>query len=77
MTLPILNQPEVAMLSTDGVHKRPVVVEVPTARTPSRSTGGRARAHLGPPGLRRRVRRGFPPTVKDTLEERDWEAELA
>ena len=29
MTLPIINQPQVAILSTDGIKKRPVVVEGP------------------------------------------------
>ena len=29
MTLPIINQPQVAILSTDGVKRRPVVVDLP------------------------------------------------
>ena len=29
LTVPIINQPQVAILSTDGVKKRPVVVELP------------------------------------------------
>src|SRR5581483_6562851 len=28
-TLPIINQPQVAILSTDGIKRRPVVVETP------------------------------------------------
>src|SRR5207247_1644901 len=31
LTLPIINQPQVAILSTDGIRKRPVVVETPDA----------------------------------------------
>jgi pyruvate dehydrogenase E2 component (dihydrolipoamide acetyltransferase) len=29
ITVPVINQPQVAILSTDGVRKRPVVVELP------------------------------------------------
>jgi 2-oxoglutarate dehydrogenase E2 component (dihydrolipoamide succinyltransferase) len=29
ITAPVINQPQVAILSTDGVRKRPVVVELP------------------------------------------------
>ena len=29
MTMPIINQPQVAILSTDGVKRRPVVVDLP------------------------------------------------
>src|SRR5439155_16304358 len=29
ITAPVINQPEVAILSTDGIRKRPVVVELP------------------------------------------------
>lgn len=78
MTLPILNQPEVAMLSTDGVHKRPVVVEGPD---------GEDAIAVHPVGVLaltwdHRAFDGayaaaFLRAVKDTLEERDWEAELA
>ena len=38
LTLPIINQPQVAILATDGIKKRPVVVTDPTATTPSPST---------------------------------------
>jgi len=78
MTLPILNQPEVAMLSTDGVHKRPVVVEGPD---------GEDAIAVHPVGVLaltwdHRAFDGsyaaaFLRTVKETLETRDWEAELA
>lgn len=78
MTLPILNQPEVAMVSTDGVHKRPVVVEGPD---------GEDAIAVHPVGVLaltwdHRAFDGayaaaFLRAVKRVVEERDWEAELA
>lgn len=78
MTLPILNQPEVAMVSTDGVHKRPVVVEGPD---------GEDAIAVHPVGVLaltwdHRAFDGayaaaFLRAVKQVVEERDWEAELA
>jgi 2-oxoglutarate dehydrogenase E2 component (dihydrolipoamide succinyltransferase) len=77
MTLPIINQPQVAILSTDGIAKRPVVVTTPDGddTIAIRHTGmlvltwdhrafdgGYAAAFLG--------------AMKDVLEQRDWEAEL-
>lgn len=78
MTLPILNQPEVAMVSTDGVHKRPVVVEGPD---------GEDAVAVHPVGVLaltwdHRAFDGayaaaFLRAVKDVIETRDWESELA
>ena len=77
MTLPIINQPQVAILSTDGIKKRPVVISTPDGddTIAIRHTGmlvltwdhrafdgGYAAAFLG--------------AMKDVLEQRDWEAEL-
>jgi len=77
MTLAIINQPQVAILSTDGIKKRPVVVTTPEGddTIAIRHTGmlvltwdhrafdgGYAAAFLG--------------AIKDVLEQRDWEAEL-
>ncbi len=61
MTLPIINQPQVAILSTDGVKRRPVVVDLPDGSEAHRHPLGRQpRPRLGPPGLRRRLRRRVP-----------------
>ena len=77
MTLPIINQPQVAILSTDGIKKRPVVITTADGddTIAIRHTGmlvltwdhrafdgGYAAAFLG--------------AMKDVLEHRDWEAEL-
>ena len=76
MTLPIINQPQVAILSTDGIKKRPVVVSGP---------GGDAIAvhHTGILALTWDHRAfdgayaaAFLHAIQAVLEQRDWEAEL-
>ena len=76
MTLPIINQPQVAILSTDGIKKRPVVLSGP---------GGDAVAihHTGMLVLTWDHRAfdgayaaAFLRAMQGELEERDWEAEL-
>jgi len=78
ITLPIINQPQVAILSTDGVHKRPVVVEGPDGEDAIaiRPVGVLALAwdHRAFDGA---YAAAFLREMKDTLETRDWEAELA
>jgi 2-oxoglutarate dehydrogenase E2 component (dihydrolipoamide succinyltransferase) len=76
--LPIINQPQVAILSTDGVARRPVVV--------TDEDGGEAIAihsvgilamswdHRAFDGA---YAAAFLREVKQVLETRDWEAELA
>ncbi len=73
-TLPIINQPQVAILSTDGVKRRPVVVAGPDGGEAHRHPLGRQpRPRLGPPGLRRRLRRQLPAGAsRRSLETRDW-----
>ena len=76
MTMPIINQPQVAILSTDGIKKRPVVVSGP---------GGDAIAihHTGMLVLTWDHRAfdgayaaAFLRAMQTELEQRDWEAEL-
>jgi 2-oxoglutarate dehydrogenase E2 component (dihydrolipoamide succinyltransferase) len=78
MSAPIINVPEVAILSTDAVTKRPVVV--------TDATGADAIAvhHVGYLGLTwdHRAFDGatavlFLRRIKEILETRDWEQELA
>ncbi len=78
MTFPVINQPQIAILSTDGVKKRPVVIE--------QSDGGDAIA-VRPTGLlalawdHRAVdgayAAAFLRRVKEIIETRDWRQELA
>ncbi len=61
MQFPVINQPQVAILSTDGIQP-----EARGGHRRQRRRGhrhplrGRARPGLGPPGLRRRLRGGLP-----------------
>ncbi len=76
-TLPIINQPQIAILSTDGVRKRPVVIEMPD---------GNDAIVVHPVGVlaltwdHRAVDGAYAATflaaVRDILETRDWALEL-
>jgi 2-oxoglutarate dehydrogenase E2 component (dihydrolipoamide succinyltransferase) len=77
ITVPVINQPQVAILSTDGVRKRPVVIELPD---------GSDGIAVHPVGLLvmswdHRAFDGayaaaFLAAVKTIVETRDWAAEL-
>ena len=76
ITAPIINQPQVAILSVDGIKKRPVVIEAP---------GGDAIA-IRPMGIlaqsfdHRAIDGGysgaFLARVQELLESKDWAAEI-
>jgi pyruvate dehydrogenase E2 component (dihydrolipoamide acetyltransferase) len=77
LVLPVINQPQVAILSTDGVSRKPVVV--------TDADGGESIAihSVGLLGLAWDHRAfdgayaaSFMREVKEILETRDWEAEL-
>jgi 2-oxoglutarate dehydrogenase E2 component (dihydrolipoamide succinyltransferase) len=76
-TIPVINQPQVAILATDGVRKKPVVVEL------ADGTDSIAVHPLGNLVLSFDHRAfdgayasAFMGTVKEILETRDWSAEL-
>ena len=78
MTLPIINQPQVAILSTDGIRKRPWVVTDPDGEDSI------AIRHVGILALTWDHRAfdgayaaAFLEAMKDEIQGRDWEAELA
>ena len=78
MTAPIINQPQVAILSTDGVKKRPVVVPL------ADGTDGIAIHPVGNLALSfdHRANDGayasaFLARLREIVETRDWAAELA
>jgi len=77
MTLPIINQPQVAMLSTDGIAKRPVVIEGPDGddAIAIRHTGILALTwdHRAFDGA---YAAAFLNAIRTDLETRDWEAEF-
>jgi pyruvate dehydrogenase E2 component (dihydrolipoamide acetyltransferase) len=77
ITAPIINQPQVAILSTDGVRKRPVVVEGPDGDAiVIRPVGVLAQSfdHRAFDGA---YSAAFLRRVKQSLEGRDWLAELS
>jgi 2-oxoglutarate dehydrogenase E2 component (dihydrolipoamide succinyltransferase) len=78
VTLPIINQPQVAILSTDGIRKRPWVVTGPDG------DDSLAIRHVGLLALSWDHRAfdgayaaAFLQSMKDLIETHDWEAELA
>jgi len=77
MQFPVINQPQVAILSTDGVHRKPVVVTAPdgTEAIAVHSVGVLALAwdHRAFDGA---YAAAFLARLRDIIETRDWEAEL-
>jgi 2-oxoglutarate dehydrogenase E2 component (dihydrolipoamide succinyltransferase) len=77
ITVPVINQPQVAILSTDGVRKRPVVIELPDG------SDGIAVHPVGNLVLSWDHRAfdgayaaAFVAAVKKIIETRDWASEL-
>jgi 2-oxoglutarate dehydrogenase E2 component (dihydrolipoamide succinyltransferase) len=77
LTMPIINQPQVAILSTDGVKRRPVVVDLPDGGEgiAVHSVGNLSLSwdHRAFDGA---YAAAFLHKVKDLLETRDWSQEL-
>jgi pyruvate dehydrogenase E2 component (dihydrolipoamide acetyltransferase) len=77
LTMPVINQPQVAILSTDGVKRKPVVVTLPDG---SESIAIHSVGNLAV-GFDHRAFDGayasaFVRKVKELIETRDWAAEL-
>jgi len=76
-TAPVINQPQVAIISTDGVRKRPVVVELPDGSDAIaiHSVGTLALSfdHRAFDGA---YASAFLARCRDILETRDWSQEL-
>ena len=70
--LPVINQPQVMILSTEGVFRKPVVVTDASGQRGDRHPLGRQPLDgLGPPCLRRRLRHRLPPSrVRDPRDTR-------
>jgi pyruvate dehydrogenase E2 component (dihydrolipoamide acetyltransferase) len=77
LVLPVINQPQVAILSTDGVSRKPVVVTAPEGdeSIAIHSVGllGMAWDHRAFDGA---YAAAFLREVKEIIETRDWAAEL-
>jgi 2-oxoglutarate dehydrogenase E2 component (dihydrolipoamide succinyltransferase) len=76
-TVPVINQPQVAILATDGVRKKPVVVELPdgTDSIAVHPMGNLVLSfdHRAFDGA---YASAFMAAIKEILETRDWSAEL-
>jgi pyruvate dehydrogenase E2 component (dihydrolipoamide acetyltransferase) len=77
LVAPIINQPQVAILSTDGIRRRPVVVELPdgSESIAIHSVGNLTMCwdHRAFDGA---YAAAFLARVKEIIETRDWSAEL-
>ncbi|MGK2948052.1 MAG: 2-oxoglutarate dehydrogenase, E2 component, dihydrolipoamide succinyltransferase [Acidimicrobiales bacterium] len=77
LTMPVINQPQVAILSTDGVKRRPVVIDLPdgTEGIAIHSIGNLALSwdHRAFDGA---YAAAFLHKIKELLETRDWLQEI-
>ncbi len=77
LTVPVINQPQVAILSTDGVRKRPVVIDLPDGSDgiAVHPVGNLVMSwdHRAFDGA---YAAAFVHEVKEILETRDWSVEL-
>jgi pyruvate dehydrogenase E2 component (dihydrolipoamide acetyltransferase) len=77
MTVPVINQPQTAILSTDGVRKRPVVVESPEGDDAiAIHPVGNLVLSFDHRAFDGAYASAFMAAVKEILETRDWSAEL-
>ena len=75
--LPIINQPQVAILSTDGVHRRPVVViDADGNESIAIHSVGLLAMSWDHRAFDGAYAAAFLRAVKEIIETRDWEAEL-
>jgi pyruvate dehydrogenase E2 component (dihydrolipoamide acetyltransferase) len=77
ITVPVINQPQVAIVSTDGVKKRPVVIELPDGSDgiAVHPVGNLAMSwdHRAVDGA---YAAAFMAKVREVLQTRDWASEL-
>jgi pyruvate dehydrogenase E2 component (dihydrolipoamide acetyltransferase) len=76
MTVPVINQPQVAIISTDGVRKRPVVIETPEGDSIAIHPMGNLVMSWDHRAVDGAYAAAFLAHVKEILETRDWSAEL-
>jgi len=76
-TAPIINPPQVAILSTDAVRKRPAVVETPQGDFLAIRPVGMVAQSFDHRAFDGATSAAFLSRLKDILERRDWAAEFA
>jgi 2-oxoglutarate dehydrogenase E2 component (dihydrolipoamide succinyltransferase) len=77
ISAPIINQPQVGILSTDGIKKRPVVVETPSGDSIAIHPVGMIAMSWDHRAIDGAYASKFLHTIQTIIETRDWEAELA
>lgn len=77
ISAPIINQPQVAILSTDGVRKRPVVVERPEGDFIAIRPVGILAQSFDHRAFDGAYSAAFLRALKDSIEQRNWTAELS
>jgi 2-oxoglutarate dehydrogenase E2 component (dihydrolipoamide succinyltransferase) len=77
ISAPVINQPQVAILSTDGIKKRPVVVETPTGDSIAIHPVGTVAMSWDHRAIDGAYASKFLRHIQSIIETRDWEAELA
>jgi 2-oxoglutarate dehydrogenase E2 component (dihydrolipoamide succinyltransferase) len=77
ITAPIINQPQVAILSTDGVRKKPIVLEGPQGDVIAIRPVGILAQSFDHRAFDGAYSAAFLRRVKQILEERDWTAQFA
>ena len=77
LTLPIINQPQVVILSTDGILRKPVVVTTrPAARSIAIHSVGNLSLGWDHRAFDGAYAAAFLGRVREILETRDWDAEM-
>jgi pyruvate dehydrogenase E2 component (dihydrolipoamide acetyltransferase) len=77
ITIPVINQPQIAILATDGVRKKPVVVELPNGDDAiAIHPIGNLVLSFDHRAIDGAYASAFMAEVKEILETRDWSAEL-
>jgi 2-oxoglutarate dehydrogenase E2 component (dihydrolipoamide succinyltransferase) len=77
ISAPIINQPQVAILSTDGIKKRPVVVETPSGDSIAIHPVGTVAMSWDHRAIDGAYASKFLRHIQSIIETRDWESELA
>lgn len=76
ITAPVINPPQVAILSTDGISKRPVVIEGPDGDSIAIRPVGMLAQTFDHRAVDGAYAASFLREVKKTIEARDWGKEL-
>jgi 2-oxoglutarate dehydrogenase E2 component (dihydrolipoamide succinyltransferase) len=77
ISAPVINQPQVAILSTDGIKKRPVVVETPAGDAIAIHMVGILAMQWDHRAIDGAYAAAFLHRLQEIIETRDWAPELA